>query len=165
MDDKDFYDSYDDKKGNGILIVGAVILGAIFLIISILGLISGEPFLFIIVCIYITAIIIYVYTKKKDTKSSYDDIPTNKTKEQIIKEYVAQSQYKEYKEKELEELKKYAINIQVREALNKPHCPTCNSTNIKKISGLSKAGSVAMFGIFSQKVKKQMHCNNCGYEW
>lgn len=165
MDDKDFYDSYDDKKGNGILIVGAVILGAIFLIISILGLISGEPFLFIIVCIYITAIIIYVYTKKKDTKSSYDDIPTNKTKEQIIKEYVARSQYKEYKEKELEELKKYAINIQAREALNKPHCPTCNSTNIKKISGLSKAGSVVMFGIFSQKVKKQMHCNNCGYEW
>ena len=165
MDDKDFYDSYDDKKGNGILIVGAVILGAIFLIISILGLISGEPFLFIIVCIYITAITIYVYTKKKDTKSSYDDIPTNKTKEQIIKEYVARSQYKEYKEKELEELKKYAINIQAREALNKPHCPTCNSTNIKKISGLSKAGSVAMFGIFSQKVKKQMHCNNCGYEW
>lgn len=49
--------------------------------------------------------------------------------------------------------------------VNKPKCPTCNSTNIKKISGLSKAGSVAMFGIFSQKVKKQMHCNNCGYEW
>ena len=165
MDDKDFYDSYDDKKGNGILIVGAVILGAIFLIISILDLISGEPFLFIIVCIYITAIIIYVYTKKKDTKSSYDDIPTNKTKEQIIKEYVAQSQYKEYKEKELEELKKYAINIQAREALNKPHCPTCNSTNIKKISGLSKAGSVVMFGIFSQKVKKQMHCNGCGSDF
>ena len=56
-------------------------------------------------------------------------------------------------------------NAVAREALNKPHCPTCNSTNIKKISGLSKAGSVAMFGIFSQKVKKQMHCNNCGYEW
>ena len=165
MDDKDFYDSYDDKKGNGVLIVGAVILGMIFLIISISALISGEPFMFIIVCIYITAIIIYVYTKKKDTKSSYDDIPTNKTKEQIMKEYVARSQYKEYKEKELEELKKYAINIQARESLNKPHCPTCNSTNIKKISGLSKAGSVAMFGIFSQKVKKQMHCNNCGYEW
>lgn len=56
-------------------------------------------------------------------------------------------------------------NAAARESLNKPHCPTCNSTNIKKISGLSKAGSVAMFGIFSQKVKKQMHCNNCGYEW
>ena len=56
-------------------------------------------------------------------------------------------------------------NAVAQEWLNKPKCPTCNSTNIKKISGLSKAGSVAMFGIFSQKVKKQMHCNNCGYEW
>lgn len=56
-------------------------------------------------------------------------------------------------------------NAVAQEWLNKPHCPTCNSTNIKKISGLSKAGSVAIFGIFSQKVKKQMHCNNCGYEW
>ena len=56
-------------------------------------------------------------------------------------------------------------NTVAQEWLNKPKCPTCNSTNIKKISGLSKAGSVAMFGIFSQKVKKQMHCNNCGYEW
>ncbi|MCM1100150.1 MAG: SEC-C domain-containing protein [Clostridium sp.] len=49
--------------------------------------------------------------------------------------------------------------------LNQPKCPTCNSTNIKKISGLSKAGSVALFGILSQKVKHQFKCNNCGYEW
>ena len=41
-------------------------------------------------------------------------------------------------------------------------CPYCHSTNTKKISGISKAGSVAMLGIFSQKVKKQWHCNNCG---
>lgn len=34
-----------------------------------------------------------------------------------------------------------------------PRCPTCQSTDIKKISGLSKAGSVALWGIFSQKVK------------
>lgn len=46
-----------------------------------------------------------------------------------------------------------------------PKCPTCQSPNIKKISNLSKAGSVAMWGIFSQKVRKQWHCNNCGSEW
>lgn len=45
------------------------------------------------------------------------------------------------------------------------HCPTCSSTNVKKVSGTSKAISVAMFGLFSQKVKKQFHCNSCGYEW
>lgn len=49
--------------------------------------------------------------------------------------------------------------------INVPKCPTCQSTNIKKISGLSKAGSVAMWGIFSRKVHKQWHCNNCGSEW
>lgn len=52
-------------------------------------------------------------------------------------------------------------NAQAQDWLNKVHCPYCNSTNCKKISGVSKATSVAMFGIFSQKVKKQWHCNNC----
>lgn len=46
-----------------------------------------------------------------------------------------------------------------------PHCPSCGSTNLRKISAVSKAGSVALWGIFSQKVKKQFHCENCGYEW
>lgn len=54
-----------------------------------------------------------------------------------------------------------AANAQAQEWLNKVHCPYCNSTNCKKISGVSKATSVAMFGIFPQKVKKQWHCNNC----
>ncbi len=41
-------------------------------------------------------------------------------------------------------------------------CPYCHSTNTKKISGLSKAGSVALFGIFALgKTSKQWHCNNC----
>ena len=46
-----------------------------------------------------------------------------------------------------------------------PKCPTCGSLNTKKISGMSKAVSVSLFGLFSQKVKHQFHCNNCGYEW
>lgn len=46
-----------------------------------------------------------------------------------------------------------------------PKCPTCGSLNTKKISGMSKAVSVSLFGLFSQKVKRQFHCNNCGYEW
>ena len=46
-----------------------------------------------------------------------------------------------------------------------PKCPYCHSTNTNKISGLSKASSVAIFGIFSQKVKKQWHCNGCGSDF
>ena len=45
-------------------------------------------------------------------------------------------------------------------------CPYCHATNIKKISGLSKAGSVAMFGVFALgKTSKQFHCNHCGADF
>lgn len=44
-------------------------------------------------------------------------------------------------------------------------CLICQSENIQKISTMTKAGSVALWGIFSQKIKKQWHCNSCGSEW
>ena len=44
-------------------------------------------------------------------------------------------------------------------------CPYCHSMNTKKISNIAKAGSVAMFGIFSQKVKHQWHCNSCNSDF
>lgn len=45
-------------------------------------------------------------------------------------------------------------------------CPYCHSTNTKKISGISKAGSVALFGVFAAgKVSKQWHCNNCNSDF
>lgn len=46
-----------------------------------------------------------------------------------------------------------------------PRCPNCRSSNIQKIGGLERAGSVAMFGIFSKKINKSFKCNNCGYTW
>lgn len=48
---------------------------------------------------------------------------------------------------------------------NIPKCPTCSSTNLKKISATSKVVNTAMFGIWGTKRYKQFHCNNCGYEW
>lgn len=56
-------------------------------------------------------------------------------------------------------------NAVAQEWLNKPKCPTCNSTNLKKISVVSKAVNTAAFGIFGTKRHKTFHCNNCGYEW
>lgn len=44
-------------------------------------------------------------------------------------------------------------------------CHYCGSTNTKKISNISKASSVAMFGIFSKKVHKEWHCNNCNSDF
>lgn len=41
-------------------------------------------------------------------------------------------------------------------------CPYCKSTNTKKISNVSKAGSVALWGVYAVgKVSKQWHCDNC----
>lgn len=46
-----------------------------------------------------------------------------------------------------------------------PKCPTCQSTNLKKITVTSKAMNTALFGLFGTKRNKTFHCNNCGYEW
>ena len=48
---------------------------------------------------------------------------------------------------------------------NRPKCPTCNSTNIAKIDGLERAGSIAVFGLFSKKINKTFKCKNCGHTW
>ena len=44
-------------------------------------------------------------------------------------------------------------------------CPTCGSPDIKKITGKSKTGSVALWIIFSREEDKQWRCNSCGSEW
>jgi transposase-like protein len=46
-----------------------------------------------------------------------------------------------------------------------PKCPICGLTNIKRVSGTSKAVNAAMFGLFAVKWHKTFLCNNCGYEW
>ena len=82
----------------------------------------------------------------------YEDIYTSEELKQLWEN--------ETKEKEQAE-----INAKMQANINVPKCPTCSSTNIKKVSGVTKAVSVVMFGLLSQKVKKTFHCNNCGYEW
>lgn len=48
---------------------------------------------------------------------------------------------------------------------NKLHCPTCNSTNIRKIPTGKKISGGLMFGLFSNNVRKTYECLNCGYKW
>lgn len=56
-------------------------------------------------------------------------------------------------------------NMNSTQLLNVPKCPTCQSTNLKKITATSKAMNTALFGLFGMKRHKTFHCNNCGYEW
>lgn len=46
-----------------------------------------------------------------------------------------------------------------------PKCPTCGSTNIKKISGTKRWLSTGLFGLASSNIGKSMCCQNCGYKW
>ena len=49
---------------------------------------------------------------------------------------------------------------------NTPHCPTCQSTNIKKISTTNKVGSAVAFGVFSLgHLSKTFKCNDCGMKF
>lgn len=48
-----------------------------------------------------------------------------------------------------------------------PKCPTCGSTNIRRINGTEKAFNAAMFGLLGNKRKCQFECQNpnCRYRW
>ena len=46
-----------------------------------------------------------------------------------------------------------------------PKCPTCHSTNIRKMGGIERGASIYALGIFSKKINKTFKCQNCGYTW
>lgn len=48
---------------------------------------------------------------------------------------------------------------------SKVHCPYCNSTNVKKISGTERVAGAVAFGLFSKTARSQFKCENCGYMW
>lgn len=76
--------------------------------------------------------------------------------------------HKEVVEKDIASITPQQIaynNAVAREWQNKPKCPTCQSTNLKKISTTSKVVNTAVWGILGTKRHKTFHCNNCGYEW
>ena len=50
-------------------------------------------------------------------------------------------------------------------SVNSPKCPTCQSTNIRKMGGIERGASIYAFGIFSKKINKTFKCQNCGYTW
>lgn len=52
-----------------------------------------------------------------------------------------------------------------QDAINHPKCPTCGSTNIRKIGTGERVASVIGFGILSRKINKTWKCNNCGHTW
>lgn len=57
------------------------------------------------------------------------------------------------------------INCESKQTSDVPKCPTCQSTNVQKISGGERVASVVALGIFSKKINKSFKCKSCGYTW
>lgn len=62
-------------------------------------------------------------------------------------------------------MSQFRANSKQVEQSSVPHCPTCGSLNIEKISTGKKIFGGAMFGLFSSDVRNTMHCKNCGAKW
>lgn len=100
----------------------------------------------------------------------------NELKDQFINEYIKSSpefdQYLfEHREedmfnKRISDRAKLAHGASILEEKSRvPKCPTCGSTNIRKMSGVERGASIATLGIFSKKINKTFKCGNCGYTW
>ena len=46
-----------------------------------------------------------------------------------------------------------------------PKCPTCGSTDLRKINVAERGVSIFTFGLLSKKINKTFECENCGYTW
>lgn len=82
---------------------------------------------------------------------------------QFKKELVGNKMSKEQHDKILHDIMQTKIQRDTNN--NKPKCPTCQSTNIKKISVTKKVTHGLMFGILSKTAFSQFECCNCGYKW
>ena len=75
----------------------------------------------------------------------------------------------EYNQKIEPLLKEYMYNFVIPTTTttqqNIPKCPTCGSTNVKKISGGKRWFGVGLFGLASSNVGKTYECKNCQYKW
>lgn len=65
----------------------------------------------------------------------------------------------EYYPTEIRKIQQRAANTKID--ANRPRCPYCGSYDVEKLSFSSRAASVAMVGILSQKIGKQWKCKHC----
>lgn len=97
-----------------------------------------------------------IYDKHKNSPERYDlEMQKQINQEQELSDMMNRVM-------EAERNRKREESIIGKQQIGKVECPYCHSKNTKKISGMSKAGSVALWGVFAAgKVSKQWHCNDC----
>ena len=75
-------------------------------------------------------------------------------------------------DKELDKQIKERVHMENKNTLpmnlqspNVPKCPTCGSTDIKRISTANRAVSIGLFGLLSGKIGKNYECRDCKAKW
>lgn len=91
-------------------------------------------------------------------KDHYYDKPV------IIDEQIPKFYQQDYV-KQLQMRSQQRLQIKEQYISSKPKCPTCNSTNIQKISTTKRMVSIGVFGLASGSIGKTMECKQCGYKW
>lgn len=87
-----------------------------------------------------------------------------RTKDELPEFYIQdKNELKEFRRKEMElilEIKRNPLKF------SNVKCPTCGSSNIKKLSTANKVGSAVLFGVFAiNHIGKTFKCNSCGMEY
>lgn len=68
-------------------------------------------------------------------------------------------------DKQVEEIRKQTQETRFSQQTNIPKCPTCGSTNVKRITTANRAVSVLTLGILSGKIGKNYECLDCKAKW
>lgn len=92
------------------------------------------------------------------------------TSEILINEEVSKNPLFDSEKSKLKNVKNKQTEIFLNKISNKsniniPKCPTCQSANIKSISGMKRAVHGYAFGLFSKTARSQFECKDCGYKW
>lgn len=95
---------------------------------------------------------------------------TTNIKQKIQKDYIANSpEFDEELAKKREEENDKVIHGRgthtSTQQKNVPKCPTCGSTNIKRITTLNRAVSIGTLGLLSGKIGKNYECLDCKAKW
>jgi len=127
-----------------------------------------------------------VYTKNKNGQYGYCPFCTGETidteidyakhtsliandptyEQRLLEEFVLpHGKYDLSKKAQAEKVIERNRSMNIDGSSNKAKCPTCSSTNIRKMSGIERGASIATFGLFSKKINKTFECNGCGYTW
>lgn len=100
-----------------------------------------------------------VFVSSKDEEelmTLFDDRELTNAMLKLKKDNIVEYKLKLQQLKNVKEQKDVIKEKQRQE--NLVHCPYCNSTDIKKITGTERAVSVGMLGLFSKKLNKSFKC-------